>query len=101
MKIDGTSPSPEPQAPTFKRPVVSDGAEPREVSETPDSDDARLSTAITVGALAEKLQQLPDVRQERVAALRQAVQSGQYRPSDQQIADALHAQFFGKRSSTE
>jgi len=100
MKIDGTSPSPEPQVATFKRQVASDGAESREV-EASDSDDARLSTAIAVSALAEKLRQLPDVRQERVAALRQAVQNGQYQPSDQQIADALHAQLFGKRSSTE
>ena len=101
MKIDGTSPSPEPQEPTFKRPVAPEGAESREVGEAPDSDDARVSAAIAVSALAERLQQLPDVRQERVAALRQAVQSGQYRASDQQIADALHAQLFGKRSSTE
>jgi flagellar biosynthesis anti-sigma factor FlgM len=101
MKIDGISPSPEPQAPTFKRPVVSDGAESREVGEAPGSDGARLSATVAVGALADKLRQLPDVRQERVAALRQAVQSGQYQASDQQIADALHAQFFGKSSSTE
>ena len=101
MKIDGTSPSPEPQAATFKRQVASDGAESREVGEAGDSDDARLSTAVAVSALAEKLRQLPEVRQERVAALKQAVESGQYQPSDQQIADALHAQLFGKRSSTE
>ena len=99
MKIDGTSPFPEPQAATFKRPEPADAA--REGGEAADSDDARLSTAIAVSVLAAKLRQLPDVRQERVAALKQAVQSGQYRPSDQQIADALHAQLFGQHSATE
>jgi negative regulator of flagellin synthesis FlgM len=101
MKIDGSNPFPETQSTTFQRANVSGGTESNEVSETPDADGASLSTGSSVSALAAQLQQMPDVRQERVAALRQAVQSGQYQVSDEQIADALHAQLLGTGSSTE
>jgi len=99
MKIDGSSPFPEAQPTTFRRTNASPGTESNEVSETPELDGASLSTSSTVSELAAQIKQMPDVRQERVAALRQAIQSGEYQVSDEQIADALHAQVFG--SSTE
>jgi flagellar biosynthesis anti-sigma factor FlgM len=46
-------------------------------------------THLLVGALAGEVALLPAVRQEKVSALRQAVQSGDYRPDPEQVAGAL------------
>ena len=55
-------------------------------------DQAQLSGAhIQVQALAAQAQQLPEVREERVQALRQAVHSGQYQADPEKIAGALVA----------
>jgi len=55
-------------------------------------DQAQLSGAHTqVQALAAQASQLPEVRQERVHALRQAVESGQYHASPEKVAGALFA----------
>lgn len=42
---------------------------------------------------------LPSVRQERVQALRLAVQDGSYNVSNQQIAQAIHSDLFGPSNS--
>jgi negative regulator of flagellin synthesis FlgM len=53
-------------------------------------DQAQLSGAHTqVQALAAQVAQLPEVRQERVHALRLAVQGGNYRPSPESLAEAI------------
>lgn len=53
-------------------------------------DQAQLSAqAGNVAQLKGALSQVPDIRQERVQALRQAVSSGSYRISNQQLADAI------------
>jgi len=53
-------------------------------------DQAQLSTVGgTVQQLKASLSQMPDVRQNRVDALRQAVASGSYQISDQQLSDAI------------
>ena len=94
MKIDGSNPLPETQPPALRR-VKGPGAEEfHEVGGTPESDGASLSNGV-VSQLAAKVQQMPDIRQDRVEALRQAVQSGQYQVSDQQIADAIGANLLG------
>jgi len=55
-------------------------------------DQAQLSGShAQVGALAAQAAQLPEVRQERVAALRQAVAGGSYRPQPEKTAGALVA----------
>jgi flagellar biosynthesis anti-sigma factor FlgM len=55
-------------------------------------DQAQLSGVhVQVQALVAQALQLPEVRQERVQALRQAVSSGQYQPSPQEVAGALLA----------
>jgi flagellar biosynthesis anti-sigma factor FlgM len=55
-------------------------------------DQAELSGAHTqVQALVGQALQLPEVREERVQTLRQAVASGQYLPSPQEVAGALLA----------
>jgi negative regulator of flagellin synthesis FlgM len=43
----------------------------------------------TLQQLKAALSQVPEVRQERVDALRQAVSSGNYQVSDQQLSDAI------------
>jgi flagellar biosynthesis anti-sigma factor FlgM len=53
-------------------------------------DQAQISGAHTqVQALAAQVLQLPEVRQEKVSALRQAILTGTYRPDREQVADAL------------
>lgn len=42
---------------------------------------------------------LPSVRQERVQALRLAVESGSYQVSNEQIAHAIHTDLFGPSNS--
>jgi flagellar biosynthesis anti-sigma factor FlgM len=55
-------------------------------------DQAQLSgTHVQVQALVGQALQLPEVRQERVQALRQAVASGQYQRTPQEVAGALLA----------
>lgn len=56
-------------------------------------------TGPTVQTLRTQLTSVPDIRQERVTALRQAVNSGQYNPTGQQIADAIHSDLFGGPAS--
>jgi len=55
-------------------------------------DQAQLSGAhVQVQALAAQASQLPEVREERVQALRQAIQSGHYQPSPKEVAGAMFA----------
>jgi len=54
------------------------------------SDTAKLSTGQrAVQALAAKVNEVPEIRQERVAALAQAVRDGSYQVSPEQTAEAL------------
>jgi negative regulator of flagellin synthesis FlgM len=63
------------------------------------SDTVQLSSnQATVSKLVEQSSQVPDVRTERVAALRSQVQSGQYRPSNEQVAGAIVNDLFGAGS---
>ena len=53
-------------------------------------DQAQLSVDNqTIQQLQSTLSQVPEVRQDRVDALRQAVSSGSYQVSDQQLGDAI------------
>jgi flagellar biosynthesis anti-sigma factor FlgM len=55
-------------------------------------DQAQLSGVhVQIQALVGQALQLPEIRQERVQALRQAVVSGKYQPSADQVAGALLA----------
>lgn len=49
---------------------------------------------VQVQALAEQVLQFPEIRQEKVTALRQAVLGGNYQPSSKQVADAVLAQML-------
>jgi flagellar biosynthesis anti-sigma factor FlgM len=67
----------------------------RPVSAEP-NDTVQLSSGqATVRQLVSQLDQIPDIRQEQVGALSSAIESGQYNPSNAQVAEALAAQTFG------
>lgn len=53
-----------------------------------------------VQGLKAQLASVPSIRQERVQALQKAVESGSYKPSNQEIASAIHADLFGAPSNT-
>lgn len=54
------------------------------------TDSVRLSNlGSAIGELTARTEQLPDVRQERIDQLRGQIQSGQYNPSSEDIADAI------------
>lgn len=44
--------------------------------------------------LQERLAKTPDIRQERVAEIKQAREAGTYNVSDSQLADAMFKEFF-------
>lgn len=54
------------------------------------------SNAVTVSPseLQMKLDQTPDVRQQKVASLQQAISQGTYQVSGQSIANAMFQEFF-------
>jgi negative regulator of flagellin synthesis FlgM len=53
------------------------------------------STHTTLQAAKAALADTPDVRADRVAELRSQLQSGQYNPSNDEIAGAMMSQLFG------
>lgn len=62
---------------------------------------AELSLSGTsVQALKAHLATLPDLRMEMVQSLQIAVENGTYKPSSQQIAEAIHSDLFGAPSNT-
>jgi flagellar biosynthesis anti-sigma factor FlgM len=60
------------------------------------NDTVQLSSGqATVRQLVSQLSQVPDIRQGQVSALRSAIGSGTYHPSNEQVAGALAGQSFG------
>jgi flagellar biosynthesis anti-sigma factor FlgM len=60
------------------------------------NDTVQLSSGqATVRQLVSQLDQVPNIRQGQVSALRSAIGSGHYNPSDVQVAGALADQSFG------
>jgi flagellar biosynthesis anti-sigma factor FlgM len=69
---------------------VSPGAAGAAASSGLGEDQAELSgTHVQVQALAAQALQLPEIRQEKVNALRPVVQEGNYQPGSDQIAEAV------------
>jgi len=80
------------QAAETQRNSAPEGTAVNSASRGPAEDHTQLSGAhIQVAALAAQAAQLPEVRQERVHALRQAVESGSYHADPEKVADALAA----------
>jgi negative regulator of flagellin synthesis FlgM len=61
------------------------------------SDSVQVSSKFAeVQQLTSKLQQLPDVRSERVAVLKAKIQQGTYKPDPAEVADALLNEAAGR-----
>ena len=97
MRIDAPLPLPENmQTPNVTRSVSSAPQSPA-AQVTSGQDKAQLSVdSATVQQLKSTLSQLPEVRQERVNALRQAVNDGSYQVSNLQLADAIGSDLLGR-----
>ena len=93
MRIDGPLPLPESSQPQRTQ---KSGASSNQRNLTPtrsSQDQTRLSVdGKRFEQLKASLSQLPEIRQDRVAALREAVANGRHQVSDQQLADAIHSQ---------
>jgi len=100
MKIDGIN-SPDAQPLVLITATSRKGANSTQGLGRERAEGASFSARNTASSLAVELQRLPEVRDERVAALRQAIQMGQYQVSDSRIADALQSQLFHTGSSNE
>ena len=90
MRVDAPLSFPENLQPDK---VASSGSPTQQNRPTPAAsgqDQAQLSVDNqTIQQLKAHLSQVPEVRQERVNALRQAVSNGTYKVSDQQLSDAI------------
>jgi flagellar biosynthesis anti-sigma factor FlgM len=100
MRIDsnrsGQVPESEPSAPSSQ--AASSGSSA--AGGVPGQDQAQLSGAHTlVQALAAEASQLPEVREEKVSALRQAVESGSYQTSSEKVAEALFSHLWTARAA--
>ena len=97
MRIDAALPLPENQQSSK---VSSSGSSAQQSSAALASsgqDQTRLSVdSAAVQQLKTRLSQVPEVRQDRVDALRQAVGSGNYQVSDQQLGDAIGSDLLGR-----
>jgi len=91
MRIDlnhGPQATPESNRNSAQSITTSSGSSSNALGE----DQAQLSGAhVQVQALAAQASQLPEVREERVQALRQAIESGQYRVNPDHVAHAVLA----------
>jgi flagellar biosynthesis anti-sigma factor FlgM len=96
MRIDlnqGTQPAAEETNQTATQKVRTAAAQANGHSLSLGEDQAQLSGAHTqVQALAAQAAQLPEVRQEKVQALRQAIGAGRYHVSPEKVADAMLGQ---------
>ena len=91
MRID-LNPTPQPLPETNRSSAQSSGAavSPSVTNSLGGEDQAELSGAhVQVQALVAQASQLPEVREERVNALRQAIQAGHYQSSPEKVAGAM------------
>lgn len=92
MRIDFqyTPQPPEPERNRAQKIDVGQRSMAETVPASAAEDQAQLSGAHTqVAALAAQAQQLPEMRQKRVDALRQAIESGRYQPDAHKVAGAM------------
>jgi negative regulator of flagellin synthesis FlgM len=90
MRVDASLSFPENLQP---QKVASSGS-PTQQNRPPSVDSGQYQAQLSVHnqsiqQLKSNLSQVPEVRQERVDALRQAVSNGSYQVSDQQLSDAM------------
>ena len=93
MKIDGSIPFPSSPVSAVSGARASSNLF-QLIGPQADSNEAKLSSVRSSGEMLSRLQQVPDVRQQRIDALREAVSTGSYQVTDRQIVDALYAQLL-------
>jgi flagellar biosynthesis anti-sigma factor FlgM len=97
MRVDGALPVPENMQPEKVGRSGSSSQQSRPAPVNSARDQAQLSVNNdTMQQWKANLSQLPEVRQERVDALRQAMSTGSYQVSDQQLSDAIGSDLLGK-----
>ena len=91
MKIDpNVSVHQQQQNPSVQQPAKKPAEQKSPATSGVAGDQVKLSADHQiVERLKAELNQLPEVRQDRVVQLRQALQSGSYKVTDEQIADAI------------
>ena len=90
MRVDGPLSVPENLQPDKVARSGSPTQQNRPAPVDSGQDQAQLSVSNQmIQQLKTNLSQVPEVRQERVNALRQAVSNGSYQVSDQQLSDAM------------
>lgn len=90
MRIDAALPLPENQQTSKVANSGSSSPQNRSAPASSGQDQAILSVdSGTIQELKASLSQVPEVRQDRVNALRNAISSGSYQVSDQQLGNAI------------
>jgi len=102
MRIDGPLPLPESLQPEKTQKSGASSTPNRPAPTNSNQDQTRLSVdANRLDQLKTALSQVPEIRQERVAAVREAMGNGSYQVTDQQLADSIHSQLvMGKAPTT-
>ena len=96
MRINPNPNASDPDLRRLERPESTPEASNFGVMPATGEDTAQLSFAGgAVAALKSRLASMPEVRQERVQALRQALASGAYSVNSQQLADAVFNEMLG------
>ncbi len=88
--VDSTATTPVSDA----RSGAAKAAQPSAVVQPNDTVQLSSSTA-AVRQLLTQLDQVPEIRQERVSSLRSQIQSGQFQHSNEQVAGAIVNELFG------
>jgi negative regulator of flagellin synthesis FlgM len=91
MRIDSFQPS---NSIADSNPVARQEQKKAQQAQQPAQDSASISER---ARLQQRAAQAPDVRQERVAAIKAQMQAGTYNVSDSQLADAMMKEFSPSR----
>ena len=86
-QVNGVDNQGSPSSPQ-KKPPVSQGS--------PDSVQLSVDQS-TIRALREKLDNVPDVRSQRVAQLQEAIRNGSYQVSNEKLADAMFNELLRRK----
>jgi len=79
--------TPDPQAASTEKTKKSTGSAPS--SSTAKVQSKPVEDKLTLSALSSKAMETPEIRQQKVDALRQSVSSGQYQPDSSESAEAM------------
>ena len=97
MKIDAPLPLPENRPPEKVERPGSSMSQKGSSRAGGARDEARLSVdRDKVETMRSELSRLPDVRQDRVDAVRQTVRQGRHPVSDQQLAEVIHSEWLAQ-----